>query len=475
MPRILLQSSPRERNSPRLGSHRSSQLWIPRLIGAAVVGWAFSAVHADASLVDDNGSSVTFGIEAAAGYFHTVNTNFGIGRIDLRTEENTGDTRWTEGYVKPSINAAHIFDQAGKLYGGVAIVGDFTAGDGDAGGYTAGGDGGGDLERLFAGWSSAQLMGDSWGEDAIDISYGRQDFHIGDGFLIYDGNLDQFKKGAYWLTPRTAFKQAGLVRINTQPVRGDLFYLKSDPDQDETELAGANIEYVAKDLGTLGITYFRVLDASPTASLGVRDGMDVLSLRATELALPAAPNLAFWGEYVAETGSGRDGQIDANAWYLEARYKFADWPWSPTLSYRYATFSGGEVDDATRRDFDPLFYGATDRGWGTWVQGEITGNYLLFNSNQRDHMLHVSVSPSESLDLGLLYYRFFLDKNQYYGTPVTDDHFDDEVNLYADWTINEHLSLSAVYGIAFPGAAAEQVFGDDQPYQLFEIAIYLTF
>jgi hypothetical protein len=464
-----------EQRDSRGWGHRSISLYLSALISTALASWESSPALADISLLEENGTSVTFGLDAAAGYFNTANTNFGTGRIDLRSEENTGDARWAEGYVKPSINGAYNFEQAGKLYGGVAIVGDFTAGDGDAGGYTEGGDGGGDLERLFVGWNSAQLMRDSWGEDALDISYGRQDFHIGDGFLIYDGNLDQFKKGAYWLAPRTAFKQAGLVKINTQPVRGDLFYLKSDPDQDETELGGANIEYVAKDLGTLGITYFHVLDASPTASLGIRDGMDVLSLRATEITLPAAPNLALWGEYVAETGSGRDGKIDANAWYLEARYSFTDWLWSPAVSYRYAAFSGGAVDDATRRDFDPLFYGASDRGWGTWVQGEITGNYLLFNSNQRDHMVHVRVSPSESLNLGLLYYRFFLDKNQYYGTPVTDDHFDDEVNLYADWTINDHLSVSAVYGIAFPGAAAEQVFGDDQPYQLVEVALYLTF
>jgi hypothetical protein len=107
------------------------------------------------------------------------------------------------------------------------------------------------------------------------------------------------------------------------------------------------------------------------------------------------------------------------------------------------------------------------------VQGEITGNYLLFNSNQRNHMVHLTASPSEKLNLGLLYYRFFLDRNNYYGTLVTDDHFDDEINLYADWTINDYVSVSAVYGVAFPGSAAEQALGNDEPYHLFEVALYL--
>ncbi len=466
----------RKARSPwRWGRHRAIHWWIRGLIGIAAVGWAFSPALAEIKLIEENGASVSFDLEAAAGYFHTVNTNFGIGRVDLRSGENTGDASWSEGYVKPSINAAYSDDQAGKLYGGVTGVGTFTAGDGDAGGYTDSGDEDGDLERLFVGWNSARLLSDSWGDEALDLSYGQQDFHIGDGFLIYDGNVDQLKKGAYWLAPRDAFKRAGLIRINTQPVRGDLFYLKADPDQDETELGGANIEYVAKDLGTFGVTYLHVIDSTQPVNVGIRDGMNVLSLRVSELALPAAPNLSFWGEYVAETGSGRDGKIDADAWYLEARYTFADWPWSPTLSYRYAVFSGAEVDDATRRDFDPLFYGASERGWGTWVQGEITGNYLLFNSNQRDHMVHLSASPNENLNLGLLYYRFFLDKDHYYGTPVTDDHFDDEINLYADWTINDYVSVSAVYGVAFPGSAAEQAFGNDEPYHLVEVALYLKF
>jgi hypothetical protein len=35
--------------------------------------------------------------------------------------------------------------------------------------------------------------------------------------------------------------------------------------------------------------------------------------------------------------------------------------------------------------------------------------------------------------------------------------------------------VSALYGIALPGDAAEEVFGDDQPYQLFQIYTVVTF
>lgn len=441
---------------------------------AAITLLVVNGSRAEISLLpEESEHTLNFSLEAAAGYFNTRNTNFGAGRIDLRNEENTGDARWWEGYIKPALDAAYHLE-AGRIYGGVALVGTLTGGDGDAGGYTNAGDDDIDLERLFMGWNSANLLADSLGEDALDISYGRQDFHIGDGFLIYDGNVDQFGKGAYWLAPRTAFKQAGLIKVNTQPMRGDLFYLKSDKDQDHTELGGINVEYAPENLGVFAVTYLHIFDSTPFFHDN-RQGMNVLSLRVDELTPPAVPNLSFWAEYVSQTGSNDDGKIDASAWYLEARYSIPDWPWAPSLSYRYAAFSGGGVDSDKRRNFDPLFYGASERGWGTWVQGEITGNYLLFNSNQRNHAVHLTASPSESLNLGLIYYRFFLDKNHYYGTPVTDDHFDDEINLYADWTINDHASLSAVYGVAFPGEAAEQVFGDDKNYHLFQIALYLNF
>ena len=436
--------------------------------------WMVNTSQAEMSLLpEESEHKLAFSLEAAAGYFDTRNTNFGAGRIDLRDGENTGDARWQEGYIKPALDAAYHLDQAGRIYGGVAVVGTVTAGDGDAGGYTNAGDDDSGLERLFAGWNSAKLLADSLGEDALDLSYGQQDFQVGDGFLIYDGSVDQFRKGAYWLAPRNAFERAGLFKINTQPVRGDLFYLKSDEDQDSTELGGANIEYAPEKLGTFAVTYLHIFDSTPLY-LDDRQGMNVLSLRVNELLLPAIPNLSFWGEYVSETGSNEAGKIKASGWYVEADYSFADWPWSPALSYRYAAFSGGDLDDATRRSFDPLFYGAS-RGWGTWVQGEITGNYFLFNSNQRNQMIRLTVSPTEKLNLGLIYYQFSLDKNNYSDMPVTAKDFADEVNLYADWTIDDYATLSALYGVAFPGAAAEQVFGDDKPYHLFEITLSLKF
>ena len=91
-----------------------------------------------------------------------------------------------------------------------------------------------------------------------------------------------------------------------------------------------------------------------------------------------------------------------------------------------------------------MFYDYS-RGWGTWVQGEITGEYLLFNSNQVNHMVHLAAFPT------------------------------DEINLYVDWTLNDNVWLGALYGAALPGDAAEEAFGDDEPFHLLSIYAVLTF
>ncbi|MDQ3584063.1 MAG: alginate export family protein [Pseudomonadota bacterium] len=316
-------------------------------------------------------------------------------------------------------------------------------------------------------------MSEATGEPTLDLSFGRQEFRIGNGFLIYDRDLDQLEKNASWLSPRDSFERAGLVRLDMAPAHADLFYLNADRDHDETALAGFNFEYAFQDPTRVGFTYLYIFDSTPRF-WGVRAGMNVLDLRVNELPLPYLPEISFSGEQVKEIGDGKDGEIDAEGWYAGLTYAPAEWPWTPSLSYRYSSFSADpDPNDTIRRDFDPPFYGWT--GWGTWYQGEITGEWLLFNSNQRTNLVHLKLAPREDLSVGILYFKFWLADNDYLGTPVTDGDFTDEVNLYADWTLTDYASISAVYGAAFPGEAARQAFGDDEVYHLFEVVLYLTF
>jgi hypothetical protein len=432
-------------------------------------------------LLERNGLTLSLDIEAGAAGLLTENTNFGLGRIDLRSGDVSGDAQWGEGYIKPALSLEYGSDAAGAFYGGLSGVGSLTVGDGDAGGFTDGGDKKISLESLYGGWRSGALLTDSLGEDALDLSAGRQEFQVGDGFLIWDGNFDTEGDGAYWLGPRTAFEIAGLARINTSPLGGQLFFLSADHDQGDTELVGVNLDYGLSDLGlgdesVLGGMYFQITDVAARFDAEVpRDGLQVASIRLNDVRVPGFQDAGLYAEYAKQFGDGDDVDFDAQAFYVEPFYDFSWLPWSPRLAYRFAYFSGDpDPDDEDREDFDPLFYDES-RGWGTWVQGEIVGQYLLFNSNQVNHMVHLSATPLEPVSIGALYYHFDLAEDNYFGTPVEDKDFADEVNVYVDWTVNDNLLLGALSGVAWPGSAAEEVFGEDDPFYLLLAYAIVTF
>jgi hypothetical protein len=370
--------------------------WI--LFPAAAWFWLAAPAQAEVRLWEREGFKLDLALTATTGYFHTESVNFGAGR---REPDGTVDTRvhWAEGFIEPVLKAAYDSDAWGTLYGGLGYVGALTRGEGDAGGFTRGTAEDIATEHLYFGWRSGQLF-PALGENAIDLSYGRQEFRLGEGFILSDGNLDIGAKGTYFLMPRTAFERAALLRFNLTPVRADLFYLSSDADQANTELAGINLEYVEEALGTFGISYFHITDsASP-----LRNGMHVLSLRGK--GRPLDPHVFLAAEYVLEEHSGA---VQAHAWYVEAGYTWVQGPGSPGLHYRFSHYSGDDPISGENESFDPLFYDPLfytynpERVWGTWTQGEITGAYLLFNSNLNIHMVQLKPYRSERVDWGVIY------------------------------------------------------------------------
>lgn len=427
-------------------------------------------LHAEWHYAPRENLTFTGRVSAGVAGVTTPGTNLGTGRVNPRTGISEGDATWGEAFVMPAIAA-----EAGAWYGEISAVGAITAGDGDPGGYTRGGDGEFDLETAFIGWRSGDPAADK-DQPVVDISLGRQALNIGDGFLIDDGNLDSGDNGGVWLVARQAFQRTVLARIDYRALHTDLFFLEADPDNDEPAFAGANLEYQFETTGHLGLLYFHILDADAPTVFSPRQGMNVMSARVNDLRMPFAPELALWGEATRQTGVGRDAQFDASAWYGELIYHFETLPWTPSLSYRYAYFSGDpNSSDFTRRDFDPLFYGFDQRGWGTWFQGEVIGGWLLFNNNQRNHLVHLAMTPHDALTMGLIGGTFSLAESNYLGTPVTARHFGDELDVYANWFVRENVLVSAAYGVMFPGEAAIQAFGDDEKFHVIEVGIYFNF
>ena len=284
------------------------------------------------------------------------------------------------------------------------------------------------LESAHLGWKSGGLI-PQLGEDAIELSGGNQNYQVNDGLLFWDGGQDCAGRGANWLSPRKAFRETGILRINHEGLMLEGVHLKyNDQPNTHTRLGAARVEYVTDDWFMehlkLGFMYFHIYNSDSET----RDGMDGIYLYSEANPLPMLPDLWTKGSFVRESNSSSSALSSAYGWYLAAGYQLSKLPWTPELSYRYASFSGGDTEA-----FDSLFTGLPD--WGYWFQGELLGEYVLSNSNLNSHQVRLKVKPHEKLTVNLIYYHFSLDDgDQSFGlTPSDVDHnLADEVDLIFD-------------------------------------------
>ena len=388
-------------------------------------------------LYQDDARYLNLDVSAAFGLFHSQRS---YAAVNPETKEQS--TSWREGYLKYGFSAGQKLVDDSELSAGLAWVSSGTWGNSDAAGLTDGSERHTRIEEGWARWKSGQLIS-ALGENGLDISAGRQFASVGSGFLIHgdpvnmgnqiaDGVLD--RGGAYYLAPRNNFARTGIIRLGGETGwRGDLMYLKSENKaQAKTALHVANLEHVGA-MGTIGATYIKGKDVDKEYADEFqleRKGMKVYSLRGNSSF--GVDNLDLSAEYARQ--KKRSGDTE-NAWFTQASWTFADTPWQPTATYRYSRFSKG---------FDPLFYGLST-GFGTWFQGEVAANYAgPFNSNTKVHHVGVTAQPREDLTLGALAFKFnTLDKKQ-------GDLSGSEFDIYAQWDVNQHLSIIPVMGLYKP-------------------------
>ena len=250
-------------------------------------------------------------LELAAGVFSSKSLNY-YGDVEK-------DKEYFDGYIKPVLNVSYATSGAGNFYGGLSYAATGSYGD-DIDGLVSSNSEGFKSEQAYIGWKSGTLLS-SLGEDLLDISVGEQVFQIGDGFLVYDGEFDG-RYGAYWTAPHKSLDGTAVVRVNTQPVRADFFYLESDADYADTELYGIIVEHVNEALGTIGAAYMKATDSNAGVFLYEnRKGMDLYSIRGqgTPFASAGLENLFLAFEYANESNGDRV-EKDASGWYAEAGF-----------------------------------------------------------------------------------------------------------------------------------------------------------
>lgn len=391
-----------------------------------------------------NGSflQATLGLDLA--FFSQNNAWYGNDKAVLKGQRVNS---WWESLIRAGLEGHLVLPNTQSLYAGIDVIQANTFGGIDADGTNSGM---GDvrwlgIDHAYVGWRSGTLFG-SLGQDFLDLSFGRQMYTVGTGFLFASEGGAGFRRAAYYLGGRNSADYAAIARMKSGPWSGDLFYFKENSvSPDNTRAGGGSMQYAVADSATFGGS-FSVIESD----LPDRDGMQVLNLRGSirPFALANGPTmlrpLTLDGEFVCEQ---RDNDLPSGfGWYAAVSYQWSEVPWKPELTYRYASFN---------EHYDTLFYSATD--WGSWFQGEITGEYDLFNSNLDSHMLRLKIQPMEPLTLNLFYYRFNLHDPGFSG--ARSSHYADEWNLTADWTVNRHLTVSLAGALAIPGNAATALLG----------------
>jgi hypothetical protein len=413
-------------------------------LGAAELPLEMPSYH------DAKGNELVPSLSLEGAFFPQSQSWFG------KSKDNLGETSnyWFEQVGKLALTGQAALAGYGTMYGKVSGI--FTAAQRtDAAGSDVPDDTPSDLawEDAYVGWRSASLFESSLGTDAIDLSYGRQRYQVGSGFLFSDGGSDGGQRAAYWIGPRKAFKQAAVAKVTTHGVEARGVFLEpNDNPHSDTKLYGLDLQWGTEDLGSIGGGLYHIFDSR----IDTRDGMNVYDIRADVTPLKGKqtlPGLTLKGEFTYEkNGDTQEGF----GYYGELGYDFGEaLPWTPYLSYRYAHFSGDDPNSSKDQNFDPLFYGFSD--WGTWSQGEILSEYVLLNQNLNSSTIRLAASPTEDLKLNLLYYYFWLDDAAGFGTEGSS--FADEVDLTADYTLNDHVFFSLVGGVANPRNGASNFTG----------------
>lgn len=180
------------------------------------------------------------------------------------------------------------------------------------------------------------------------------------------------------------------------------------------------------------------------------------------------------GEYAYEFSDELD--MSAQGGYIWLGYTAQNISWRPSISYRFANFSGDNPDTPAYERFDPLQSG----GLSDWLQGISLGK-VYNNSNGLSHRISLSVQPSDSFSLSLDYYYRFADQlNNLGGNPALQTlqsyEIGQEILFTARYFLSQNFLLQGVTSIAFPGAAIRQAVTDKaEPWYTLQISLFMFF
>ncbi len=427
---------------------RRSRYLIP---GAALTAAAWLSIQAVPAMAQINfyeseDVAIDVGLDAATAAFAQSNPWFGEPEANIGVDTNS----WVEFAIEPQLYLTLKNILGGEVSAGISGVATKTYGE-SADGFAAGlnDPGKATLEKLYIGWKT-----DLGGDDFFEMIGGDFDYQIGTGFLIRDGGRDGGDRGGFYLGARSASRSSGLVRLQKGDLLLEGFWLGNNPGRGgvKAHVGGVNAEYDFADRASIGASYIEVAHFDDPVTANTAEELKTYDIRASTR---ISDHFTVSGEFALQDGAGF---YDGEGWYLQGAYAWEDLRFEPTLTYRYAVVTGDDPTTPQNEEFVPLAYGFTD--YQQWYQGELTGNWIFGNSNQKTHMIKGSATLTDSVSVTASWLNFTLDEPGQIG--VSDEAFGDEIDLFLDWQATDRLFLSAVAAVMFPGDGAEQFTGGDK-------------
>lgn len=433
-------------------------------------------------LYEDDRSLLQAIVGAGIGGYADSNPWFGRPELFNRGNPLAGtlpgeNTAWNEGYVELGLGGATQFG-ASDFYVYAALTGMFSWSRGqdifrdDDRDFV-------DFEKVYAG---LLYVSPERRQNNARISVGRQTYTLNDGFLVnaVKGSTNAGERGGLYLGPRLTNDFSVIAQGRWEGWRFNLFFI--DPNElealeSDSTFLGANLRYdlsenIAVDASFIAIPTSNSRFANPHGLVLPREGLSTAAGHAKWVRAFNVPGLFFEGEYARQFHPDYD--MSAWAYYGSAGYRANGMPWTPSLSYRYAYFSGDDPDTLRYERFDPLL----STGLGIWLQGVSFGK-IVSNSNLESHRVQANAAPYERLNLTFDYYRLRapelnnLGSNPALSTLASRD-FGQEYSISARWSATKRLYLQALVSHAVPGNALRAI-GAENSWTTFQVSLYSSF
>jgi hypothetical protein len=426
-------------------------------------------------LYKDERTLLTAIVAGGLGVYSDGNAWFGRPDLFIPTSPSPPGERatWTEGSLEAGLGGAtQLGDSNFYAFGAITGMATWSLGQDFIADQTRTYH---DIEKAYAGL----LYANRDTRTVAKLSAGRQTFTLNDGFLVnmVRGSANGGDRGAAYLGPRLASDFSVLANGRIGKAAYNLFYI--DPNEIETRetdstFLGANAKYNINDNLALDATVITIPTslstyANPNGLNLPREGLNTVSGHLKWRNLLGLDGAWFEGE--AAHQSHPDYAMSASAYYGTLGYIARKAPWTPSISYRYAYFSGDDPNTTRYERYDPLM----NTGLGIWLQGVSFGK-LMSNSNLATHRVQLNIAPMETLNLTADYHLLRAPQLNNLGSSpaialLKSHDIGQEFTLSARWAINKNFYLQSLASCALPGKALRDI-GAGKAWSTFQVSLY---